>query len=67
MRSGPASHSVRQVAEDVGVGRLRRVLGVAALLLGIVAVRLRVPSVQRQLSVDRFRSSEGSVFGSKSY
>ena len=40
MRSGPASHSVRQVAEDVGVGRLRRVLGVAVLLLGIVAVRL---------------------------
>ena len=38
--SGPALQVVRQVAEDVGVGRLRRVLGVAALLLGVVAVPL---------------------------
>ena len=39
--SGPASQVVREVAEHVGGGRLRRGLGVArALLLGIVAVRL---------------------------
>ena len=31
---GPASHFDRQVAEHVGVDRLRRVLGIAALLLG---------------------------------